>query len=89
MTDIHNAEMVPVLSSHILGVGHDPEKGLIVEFVDGAVVAYPDAPPGLVERITQSASPGAALHSFVKSKGMPHRYLAAPLRVPKRWPKRR
>lgn len=76
--------MIPVLSSHILAVGHDPELGVIVEFVDGGVVAYRGAGPDVAERIAKAPSPGAALHALVKKEGYAHQYLKPPLRVP-RW----
>lgn len=78
-------EMKPVLSSHILAVGHDADKNeMVVEFVDGATVAYPGVPANIADRIATASSPGAALHALVKSKGAAHKYLAAPLRPPRR-----
>lgn len=80
----HNADMQPVLSSHILAVGHDPEHGLIVEFVDGGVAAYRGASQDIAAEIAKSPSPGAALHTLVKQQGYQHTYLTAPMRAPRR-----
>jgi hypothetical protein len=81
-------EMTPVLSSHILSVGHDPERGLIVEFVDGATVAYRGTPPELAAMIAKHESPGRALTTLVKGK-FAHTYLTPPLRAPTRRDARR
>ena len=75
--------MTPVLSSHILSVGHDPERGLIVEFVDGAVVNYRGAPAELADMIAKHESPGRALNTLVRGK-FDHEYVQKPLRAPRR-----
>lgn len=62
-------ERVPVTSSNIKSVGHDPDTNtLAVEFSDGSVYHYHDVEKDIHEGLVAAKSVGGYLHSTIKGK---------------------
>ena len=60
-------DRVPVSSSNIKSIGHDPEtKTLAVEFQDGSIYHYHDVEKDAHENLIGAKSIGKHLHSNIK-----------------------
>lgn len=60
-------EMIPVKSSLIVAVGHDPASSkLRVKFNSGGLYEYHNVPAATHERLIKSASIGKAFGEFIK-----------------------
>lgn len=59
--------MVPVSSSNVAQVGHDPETGTLqVEFHNGATYQYRDVPDHVAAELVSAASVGGYLARNIK-----------------------
>lgn len=62
-------ELMPVVSSHVNGIGYDPETSeLIVEYSNGKRVAYHQVDPHTAKIVMEAPSIGQALHLFIRRR---------------------
>lgn len=70
--------MIPVQSSNIAALGHDPiNLTLTVEFKSGAKYLYQSVPVLLFDQLIKSDSVGSAFHKLIKSN--PDKFPYSPL----------
>ena len=63
----NGVEMKAVVSSNVLGVGYDTNKGTLhVEFIHGARYTYHDVPQQVYNDLLEAGSPGGYLNDNVK-----------------------
>lgn len=66
---VDGIDLIPVESSNIAGIGHDPARRIIaIEFNSGAIFCYLNVDSGLFERLEAADSKGSFFYHHIKGR---------------------